>query len=66
MFAKPEIWSEEIKDFLTKCLVKDQHERITSAELVNHPWVKDRLVEIERVGKLKETVYSDIRSLQYL
>jgi hypothetical protein len=36
---KPEKWSEEFNDFISKCLVKDPKERANSKELLNHPFI---------------------------
>lgn len=35
----PDIFSDELKDFLTKCLQKDPMKRATALELLAHPWI---------------------------
>jgi mitogen-activated protein kinase kinase len=35
----PKSWSEDIHDFLAKCLTKDQHERPRCIDIISHPWV---------------------------
>ena len=34
-------WSDEFKDFVSKCLVKNPAERWHSTQLLNHPFLKD-------------------------
>jgi len=36
----PEKWSKEFNDFLKVCLQKNPHDRPTSKELLNHPFIK--------------------------
>ena len=47
---EPSKWSKEMIDFITRCLVKDTEDRATSAELLNHPWIK---ADVERYRVLK-------------
>jgi len=37
---KPELWSDDFKDFLAKCLTKNPTERATAAQLLNHPFIE--------------------------
>lgn len=46
----PEDLSEEGKDFLRKCFVKDPRKRWTSEMLLNHPFVADDTVLLEEVS----------------
>ena len=46
---------EQIKDFLTKCLAKNPHDRMTAAELLEHPWIKTMVIEepVDECQKVK-------------
>jgi serine/threonine protein kinase len=37
---------EELKDFLGKCLVKEEGKRATALELLSHPWLRDCAVSL--------------------
>jgi len=39
MFRKPADWSEDLKDFMNKCLAYDPDERPTADELLKHPFL---------------------------
>jgi hypothetical protein len=57
---QPEIWSNEFKDFVARCLEKDVQNRPTSEELLQHPFLKkscqyrDLVPVIEKAKKAKE------------
>ncbi|GBG26788.1 Protein kinase, putative [Hondaea fermentalgiana] len=40
------LWSEDMQDFLSMCLVKDPLERSTATKLMDHPFVADRIVDL--------------------
>ena len=33
--------SKEVRDLISKCLIKDPNKRITTEEILNHPWLRD-------------------------
>ncbi|XP_031553292.1 serine/threonine-protein kinase 3-like [Actinia tenebrosa] len=39
-FKDPERWSEEFRDFVAKCLVKNPEERATASQLLQHPFIQ--------------------------
>ncbi|CAG5133164.1 unnamed protein product [Candidula unifasciata] len=41
-FRKPDRWSPEFIDFVSKCLVKNPENRATAAELLDHDFIKNR------------------------
>jgi serine/threonine kinase 3 len=43
-------WPPHMEDFVTKCLKKNPDERATSAELIEHAWIKDDVEEIRQHG----------------
>ena len=45
----PQKWSTDFHDFLAKCVKKSQDERATCAQLMEHPFVKDSVMDI-RIG----------------
>ncbi|PIA46248.1 hypothetical protein AQUCO_01500040v1 [Aquilegia coerulea] len=51
----PEDISEEGKDFIKRCLVRDPTKRWTAEMLVNHPFVTDVTVSLPEVEKLYQT-----------
>ncbi|PIA28668.1 hypothetical protein AQUCO_06800088v1 [Aquilegia coerulea] len=51
----PEDVSEEGKDFIKRCLVKDPTKRWTAEMLLNHPFVTDVTVSLPEVEKLYQT-----------
>ncbi|KAG1655870.1 Myosin-IIIa [Nymphon striatum] len=67
MLRNPDYWSDEYKDFVEQCLVKNFEERPTIAELMQHPFIqqipknpqsiKDELARVlqqhKRLGLLK-------------
>lgn len=40
-FQQMEKWSPEMNDFLAKCLVKNPDDRLSSTQLLEHPFIKD-------------------------
>ena len=43
---KPEQWSDDLKDFLSLCLVKEPESRGTVKDLLEHPWLVEELEHI--------------------
>ncbi|KAK0044895.1 serine/threonine-protein kinase 3 isoform X2 [Biomphalaria pfeifferi] len=41
-FRKPDKWSQDFIDFVSKCLVKNPELRSTAAELLKHPFIQNR------------------------
>ncbi|XP_032836039.1 serine/threonine-protein kinase 3-like [Petromyzon marinus] len=39
-FRKPENWSDDLTDFVRKCLVKNPEHRATATQLLQHPFIK--------------------------
>jgi len=58
---KPEKWSKEFNDFLAVCLQKNPHNRPTSKELMNHPFIKKG---IRNQPMLKDLVEETLPALQ--
>ncbi len=48
---EPEKWSEDMRDFVGKCLVKDCDRRASAADLLKHPWVRNIVKEIGSGGR---------------
>jgi len=46
-FQKPENWSPEIIDFVSKCLSKDPNLRATAVDLFSHPFMLKKVREVE-------------------
>jgi len=44
--SKPTAWSDECRDFLRMCLVKDPKNRGTAKELLEHPWLVEEIEHI--------------------
>ncbi|XP_071101473.1 myosin-IIIb-like isoform X2 [Haliotis cracherodii] len=40
-FRQPDLWSQNFKDFVKKCLIKDFEERPFTEGLLNHPFIED-------------------------
>uniref|UniRef100_A0AAQ4Q235 non-specific serine/threonine protein kinase n=1 Tax=Gasterosteus aculeatus aculeatus TaxID=481459 RepID=A0AAQ4Q235_GASAC len=38
-FRKPELWSDDLTDFVKKCLVKNPEQRATATQLLQHPFI---------------------------
>eukprot|EP01080_Neovahlkampfia_damariscottae_P012573 gene12573-6393_t len=54
-------WSEELKDFLSRCLVRDTEERANVDELLQHPFLKQRTeLKPNMLHFVKEYEFSDI------
>lgn len=49
-FTDSSLWSAEMNDFLSRCLVKEVDDRGTSEELVNHPWIASEVRKIKKRG----------------
>ncbi|CAI2365469.1 unnamed protein product [Moneuplotes crassus] len=60
--------SEEAKDFITKLLVVDPSERITSKEAINHKWIKSdqKKLSLKTLYKLKRLGNCDPLKLKFL
>ena len=41
-FSKPFLWSPEIKDFVSKCLIKDPENRPTASRLLEVNYIKNK------------------------
>lgn len=52
-FKTPYKWSDNLKDFLSQCLIKDPKKRPTSVELLDHPFL---MTEVERAKQNKNEV----------
>ena len=50
-FKEPQKWTDDMQDFLGKCLVKDCDKRYTAAELLKHPWIRRYVKEIGSGGR---------------
>ncbi|XP_030635869.1 serine/threonine-protein kinase 4-like [Chanos chanos] len=40
-FKNPDMWSEQFRDFVTQCLVKNPENRATATQLLQHPFIKN-------------------------
>jgi len=40
-FKHPERWSTDMKDFVSKCLVKNPEERLSATSLLQHPFIRN-------------------------
>jgi len=58
---KPEKWSQEFNDFLENCLQKSPHDRPSSKELLNNPFIKKG---IKNQSLLKQLVQDTLPALQ--
>lgn len=47
----PAKWSEDMRDFVGRCLVKDCDKRSSAADLLKHPWIKNTVKEIGSGGR---------------
>jgi serine/threonine protein kinase len=47
---EPERWSSDMRDFVSKCLVKDFDQRAAAAELIQHPWIHKMVKDITSNG----------------
>ncbi len=47
---EPELWSEDMQDFLSKCLTKNCDQRYSSDELLKHRWIRRTVREIGSRG----------------
>jgi len=59
---KPRHWSEEINDFLAKCVTKEPEKRPTSAQLMTHPFIlKTKGPEVlqERIKMVKKIRHTE-------
>eukprot|EP01100_Stratorugosa_tubuloviscum_P005902 TRINITY_DN2587_c0_g1_i2.p1 TRINITY_DN2587_c0_g1~~TRINITY_DN2587_c0_g1_i2.p1 ORF type:complete len:598 (-),score=240.91 TRINITY_DN2587_c0_g1_i2:120-1913(-) len=58
--ADPPKWSDEFNDFLVTCLVKEVADRPTAEQLLNHPFVRDRVKEncsmVQLIEKLRNLI----------
>ena len=43
-------WSKDMKEFLTRCLDRDETRRASVAELLGHKWLKDKLKSSKQFG----------------
>lgn len=48
---EPEKWSDDMKDFVGRCFVKDCDKRASASELLKHPWIKSSVREIGSGGR---------------
>ncbi|KAL0978850.1 hypothetical protein UPYG_G00176550 [Umbra pygmaea] len=39
-FRNPDLWSEQFRDFVSQCLVKNPENRATATQLLQHPFIK--------------------------
>jgi len=60
-FTNPEKWSKEFNDFLAICLQKSPHDRPTSKELLDHPFITRG---IQNQWLLKQLVQDTLPALQ--
>eukprot|EP01095_Lingulamoeba_sp_RSL-Kostka_P010853 TRINITY_DN3990_c0_g2_i1.p1 TRINITY_DN3990_c0_g2~~TRINITY_DN3990_c0_g2_i1.p1 ORF type:complete len:684 (-),score=238.63 TRINITY_DN3990_c0_g2_i1:81-2132(-) len=58
----PSEFSDELNDFLSKCLVKDPKDRASCLELKKHPFVKKGRKKIRAINRLIET-YIEIKTM---
>ncbi len=49
-FKEPNRWSQDMKDFLSHCLIKDCDKRYSAAELLKHNWIRKTVVKIGANG----------------
>lgn len=57
-FTKPDQWSGQFIDFVSRCLVKNPEERATASELLQHEFIKNAKspeILIEMIEEAKET-----------
>jgi serine/threonine protein kinase len=47
-------WSAELRDFLSKCLVRDPNQRATAQELLQHPFLKKASTPEDFVSVIKK------------
>jgi serine/threonine protein kinase len=66
-FKGPHSWSPEMENFLSRCLQKNPDQRANSDDLMQHPWIKDDIEDIQARGYspvLKEFFLNSIEALQ--
>lgn len=50
VFKEPNRWSQDMKDFLSHCLIKDFDKRYSAAELLKHNWIRKTVIKIGANG----------------
>ena len=55
-FKYPDKWSEEFKDFVKSCLVKNPEQRITAQSLLTHPFIRNAGPCTMLLGVIKEAL----------
>ena len=48
----PEFFSKELKDLISKLLVKKQEDRMPLKNVLDHPWIKKNKIIFEKNKKL--------------
>ncbi|KAJ1469446.1 kinase-like domain-containing protein [Baffinella frigidus] len=61
--ADPDRWSEELKDFVAQCLIKDPKQRPSAGKLLKHPFIATR-VESEGQARLAALVKEHLPAIE--
>lgn len=49
-FRMPSHFSKELKDLITKCLLKDPKDRISAKQAMNHPWFQEASSTLDQLA----------------
>ena len=62
----PKLWSDDMVGFLDRCLQKKTGHRATTAELINHPWIRSTVEEmlLNHGSKVLRDLYLEVANIK--